>query len=135
MAGGAHTGFGFFIETRVRGIKEASILFEGIESDLTHGKRQRLIEASKLVASAVKSKTHSRRVRKAITYNVDVQSSGSFWARIGPKRRPAWFAHFLEFGTTHSRAFPFLLPAKQATEERVVEIVGIPPTLRQRRSR
>ena len=121
---------GFFLEMRLPGIPEAAGLVSQIDHELKQGVRVRLKEAAGLVADEMRAQTHSRRVRAAIGFDVEVKSPVDYRASIGPARRRAWFAHFLEFGTEHSRAFPFAAPAIVATEDRVVEIVGIPPSLR-----
>lgn len=38
--------------------------------------------------------------------------------KVGPDRKAGWYAHFVEFGTVHSAAKPFIYPAlKQAKGE------------------
>jgi len=139
----------FFVE--VLGLDELQGTVSQLEHDLKHGLRTRLKEAAGLVAEAARQETHSRRVRRAMGSNVTVKSSTEFVAHIGPSKRHAWFAHFLEFGTepheetrfgrrfigpqqpfSHpgSRAFPFLRPALVFTEDEIVELVGVPPVLR-----
>jgi HK97 gp10 family phage protein len=120
---------GFFLDLSVVGIQQVNGLVSRVQHDLKQGLRDRLKEAAKLVATEAKARTHSRRVRSAITYEVNVKSLSDYEARIGPLRRKAFFAHFLEFGTTHSRAFPFLVPSIEATEERVLDLVGTLPSL------
>ena len=119
----------FFMAARTLGIPEASGLVGTIDHELKQGLRGRLKDAAKLVQAEAQSRTHSRRVKSAITYDVEVKSLFEYRAAIGPLRRKAFFAHFLEFGTEHSREFPFLAPALDATEERVIDLVGIPPSL------
>jgi HK97 gp10 family phage protein len=121
-------GDGFFLEAT--GIEELQSFFGELQHELKDGLRTRLKEAAGLVAEEAKRQTHSKRVRAAMSTTVEVRGLTDFEARIGPTRRRAFFAHFLEFGTVHSRAFPFLAPALAATEEQVVELVGFPPLLR-----
>lgn len=123
----------FFVNVAEKGTREASILMRNIERDITKGMRTRLVQAAKVVIKAARAKTHSKRVAAAMSYDVDVRSKTDFQVRVGPSQKKAFFAHFLEFGTSHSRAFPFLAPAKEQTEDEVVELVGIPFVLRQRR--
>jgi len=118
---------GFFVEAA--GFEEAAGFFSELQHEFKQGLRERLKQAATLVTETAREETHSARVRAAMGFNVEVNSLVDFSARIGPSRRRAWFAHFLEFGTVHSRAFPFLAPALAATEDQVVEIVGIPPVL------
>jgi len=131
----------FFLDVKTLGIPEVTGFISQIDHELKQGLRDRLKEASKLVAEEMESRTHSRRVRSAITSTVEVRSLIDYEARIGPLQRKAFFAHFLEFGTkagpghAATRAFPFALPALEATEDRVVDLVGIPPSLGGRRSR
>ncbi len=127
----------FFLDTKVLGLVETNQWLEGLaRQDL----RERLRKASRLVSDTAKSMTTSRRVKAAMSYDVRVVSSTVFRAVVGPLRRKAWFAHFLEFGTKASprhhatRAFPFLIPAEEATEQEVVDIVGEPFLLRAGRS-
>ncbi len=130
------------------GIREAKAFFSEIERELKEGLRDRLKRAAKIVEDEAKSQTDSKRVRSAITSTVTVESLIDYRASIGPLRKRAFFAHFLEFGTrphlirnawghpgasvAHpgARARPFLAPAIQVTEERVVDLVGVPPSLR-----
>jgi HK97 gp10 family phage protein len=119
----------FFLGARVLGIKEVNGLISEIDHDLKQGLRGRLKQAAKLVSDTAKGLTHSRRVRSAITYDVEVKSLVDYRASIGPLRRKAFFAHFLEFGTVHSRAFPFMEPAAESTEEQVFDLVGHIPAL------
>lgn len=109
--------------------------------------RTTLKEAARLVAEDAKARTHSRRVRAAITSDVQVRSAREFRAAVGPLRRKAFFAHFLEWGTKASEGTttrkvpgrpsvtvryahgatlpqPFLVPAAIANEQRVVDLVG-----------
>lgn len=115
-----------FFTLKALGVKDASGFFTELSADVKGGMRDRLKKAAKLVSDTAKRKTHSRRVKAAITFDVRVDSLNQFSAEVGPLRRKAFFAHFLEFGTEHSRARPFLLPAKKSTEDEVVEIVGVP---------
>ena len=117
----------FFLKTI--GIKSVQSFIGGIGNEISEGTGGRMKEAAELVADKARSLTHSRRVKKAISFTVRRRSAGNFEAVIGPEQRKAFFAHFLEFGTKHSRAFPFLAPAAKATEDKVVELVGIPPSL------
>lgn len=120
----------FFLQTRLEGMAEVRGLVSQIDHELKQGLRGRLKEAVGLVAEEMRALTHSKRVRAAISTDVEVLSLFDFRAAAGPTRRRAFFAHFLEFGTVHSRAFPFAGPALEATEDRIVELVGIPPSLR-----
>lgn len=120
----------FFLETKLAGMAEVKGLVSQIEHELKQGPRDRLKRAAGLVEDEMRAQTHSKRVAAAISKDVQVVSLTEFRASIGPTRRRAWFAHFLEFGTVHSREFPFAGPALAATEDQVVEIVGIPPSLR-----
>jgi HK97 gp10 family phage protein len=125
---------GFFLETKTLGIPEVSALIREIDHDLKHDMRSRLKQGASLVADEAKERTTSRRVRSAISFQVQVNSLIDYRAVVGPERRKAFFAHFLEFGTSHSRAFPFLLPAAATTEEQVVSLVGVPFVLREGRA-
>jgi HK97 gp10 family phage protein len=142
-------GGGFFVEAA--GFEEAGAFFSKLQHELKQGMRGRLREAAEVVKGAAQEETHSARVRSGMTISVNVKSLTEFSARIGPSRRRAWFAHFLEFGTgphmqqkavregfvgpaapfSHpgSRAFPFLAPALARTADEVTEIVGFPPIL------
>lgn len=108
------------------GIKSSTSFFRALADDHKQHRRGRLKQAAKMVADVAKRKAKSRRVRAAMSFDVRVDSPSEFSADVGPSRRRAFFAHFLEFGTEHSRAFPFLIPAKEETEDRVVELVGVP---------
>jgi HK97 gp10 family phage protein len=130
---GAHTGFGFFIETRVRGIREANVFLTQVGKELKDGTLDRLIEASRIAVNAARNETHSARVKSAMTYDARVRSHNDFISRIGPSRKKAFFAHFLEFGTSHSRPFPFLAPAVERIVDEITELVGVPPSLGRRR--
>jgi HK97 gp10 family phage protein len=122
-------GGGFFLALRAVGAREAAASVSRVDLELKQGLRGRLKEAAQLVAGEARQRTHSRRVRGAITYDVEVRSLSEYRALIGPLRKKAFFAHFLEFGTEHSREFPFLAPALGATEDKVIDLVGIPPSL------
>jgi len=117
-------------EVTTTGFGEIKGLVSQIQQELKQGTRDRLRQAASLVAEEMRRDTHSKRVAAAIGFDVEVDSVFEFRASIGPTRKRAFFAHFLEFGTKHSRAFPFAAPALETTEEEVVELVGIPPTLR-----
>lgn len=85
---------------------DESVQVEGIEDTLDFidefskiDLRGRLREAARLVRDAARAHTQSRRVREALTYDVSVKSLIEYQARVGPERKLAWFAHFLEFGT------------------------------------
>jgi len=125
----------FFLSAKLLGIPEVTGLISQVGHELKQGLRDRLKQAAKLVSDEAASRTHSRRVRAAMGFAVEVQSLTEFRAVIGPLQRRAFFAHFLEFGTKASpghaatRAFPFLVPALAATEDQVVELVGVPPSL------
>ena len=120
----------FFLQTRLEGMADVKGLVSQIEHELKQGLRGRLKQAAGLVEEEMRRETHSKRVAAAIGSDVQVLGLTEFRASIGPTRRRAFFAHFLEFGTEHSRAFPFAEPALEATEDAVVELVGIPPSLR-----
>jgi len=136
---------GFFLETT--GLNELHSFLGELDHEMKQGLRVRLKEAAGIVAEEAKRQTHSARVRSAMSTTVTVRSLVDYEARIGPNRRRAWFAHFLEFGVRPhvmknffgrkgvavqhpgARAFPFLAPALAITEDQVVEIVGFPPIL------
>ena len=120
----------FFLDARLEGLPEIRGLVSSIDHELKQDLRGRLKQAAGLVADEMRRQSHSKRVAAAITTDVEVVSLIDYRARIGPLRRRAFFAHFLEFGTVHSRAFPFAAPALEATEDQVVDLVGIPPILR-----
>ena len=124
---------GLEVSLQAIGIKPAVNLFTQAERELKQGTRDRLKQAAVLIHGIAKKRTHSARVQKAMSYDVEVKSSSEWRARIGPSRKKAFFAHFLEFGTKHSRAFPFLLPTKRQVADRVVQLVGVPPSLKQRK--
>jgi HK97 gp10 family phage protein len=111
---------------KVEGLADVEGWVAEMKRGIVQGLRDRLKQAARLVQTEAQARTHSRRVKAAMTYDVEVQGPGSYKAVVGPLRRPAFFAHFLEFGTTHSRAFPFLEPAAEAKEEDVVSLVGEP---------
>jgi HK97 gp10 family phage protein len=119
-----------FFELKPLGIPEAKGFISQIQRELKQDLRGRLRQAATLVAEEMRRDTHSKRVAAAIGFDIEVESLFEFRASIGPTRKRAWFAHFLEFGTEHSRAFPFAAPALETTEDEVVELVGIPPSLR-----
>ena len=121
---------GFFLDAEMVGIKKVDNLMEGIRKDLKQGLPKRLKTAAGIVATAAKSRTGSRRVRAAMSFDIAVESATEFEARIGPTRRKAFFAHFLEFGTVHSRAQPFMAPAAKATQSQVLDLVGRLPSIR-----
>jgi len=121
----------FLIDMDLKGTKGVQELSKDVQRDLgPSGFRSRLKDAAKLILRDAKKRTHSSRVKKAITSEVNVTSSKEFEARIGTERKKAFFAHFLEFGTSHSRKFPFMLPALLANKERVVSLVGKLPSLK-----
>lgn len=125
----------FFLTAQALGLKEVTGIFSAAEAEAKQSIRGKLKEAAKLVADEAKSQTHSRRVRSAITWDVEVRSAADYIARVGPTAKKAFFAHFLEFGTAHSRAFPFLAPAREAKEDEVVNLVGDSFEFLNRRSR
>ena len=125
---------GTFFALEALGVGDARSFFKDLSADIKGGMRDRLKKAAKLVSDTAKRKTHSRRVKAAISFDVRADSLAQFSAVVGPLRRKAFFAHFLEFGTVHSRARPFLIPAKKETEDDVVEIVGVPFLLQGPRS-
>jgi len=114
----------------LEGFDDTSGFMSQIAHEMKVGTRDRLKQAAGLVAEAMRADSHSRRVRAAITFDVDVDSPTEWQATIGPLRRRAFFAKFLEFGTRYARPFPFAEPALQQTEERVVDLVGVVPSLR-----
>ena len=120
----------FLLDAKLVGIKKVENLIEGTGKDIKQGLPKRLKTAAGIVATAAKSRAKSRRVRSAISFDVEVKSATEFEARIGPTRRKAFFAHFLEFGTVHSRAQPFLAPALKATQSQVLDLVGRLPSIR-----
>ena len=120
----------FFLEARTLGIPEVTSLISELDRDLKQDLRGRLKRGAAIVTEEAKSRTTSRRVRRALSYDVQVNSLIDYRAVVGPTRKGAFFAHFLEFGTTHSRAYPFLMPAAEATEDQVVDLVGLPFVLR-----
>jgi len=120
---------GFSILLRTSGIKGTEKFFSRAEHEIKNETKGRLKKAAALLANRARKKTHSKRVRKAISFDVEVKSPTNWKATIGPDSKKAFFAHFLEFGTRHSRAFPFMKPALDDTEDEIVEIVGVPPVL------
>jgi HK97 gp10 family phage protein len=114
------------------GIPEVAGFVKQLERETNQELRGRLKEGAKLMQQHARGETHSRRVSSAMTYDVTVVSRHEFRARIGPTRSGAFFAHFLEFGTSHSRPFPFLLPTVETLVDEVTELVGVPPLLRRR---
>jgi HK97 gp10 family phage protein len=97
-----------------------------MQRGIVQGLRDRLKQAAQLVVVEARARTHSRRVAAAMSYDVEVRSPSDYRAVVGPIRRRAFFAHFLEFGTSHSREFPFLDPAAEAKAEEVISLVGEP---------
>lgn len=120
-------GAGFFLQAT--GLDELAGFASELERDLRVGLKGRLTEAAQIVKREAEDRTHSKRVRAAMSFRVTVRSLIDFEARIGPLARKAFFAHFLEFGTIHSRAFPFLAPSMAATEDQIVDRVGFPAML------
>jgi HK97 gp10 family phage protein len=120
----------FFLSAKTLGVPEVQGLLSDLDHELKQGLRARLKQGIGLVAEEMRRETHSKRVAAAISTDVEVVSLSEYRARAGPLRSRAFFAHFLEFGTGHSRGFPFAAPALEATEDQVVELVGIPPSLR-----
>ena len=114
----------FFIDVGIQGVTDLDKFLRQEERDRAHRLRDRLKDATALVKESAKRYTQSRRVRAAMGSRVDVKSETEFFAAVGPTRKGAFFAHFLELGTEHSRAFPFLAPAKAETEDKVLELVG-----------
>lgn len=130
----------FFLSAKLLGIPEVTGLVSRLDHELKQGLRDRLKQAAKIVSDEAKQRTHSRRVKAAMGFSVEVKSLTDYQAVIGPLQRRAFFAHFLEFGTKAApghgatRAFPFLVPALEATTDQVVDLVGVPPSLGGRRS-
>jgi HK97 gp10 family phage protein len=130
------------------GIREVSGFFQELGHDLKDGLRDRLRQAAAIVRDEARAEAPSRRVRSAMTFSVEVDSITDYLARIYPRGKWAFLARFLEHGTKPhpianfhghegevwlhpgSRPQPFLQPTTEATEDRVVELVGIPPVLR-----
>lgn len=45
--------------------------------------------------------------------------------QIGPSQQgPAFRAHFVEFGTSHSKAQPFMRPAFEVSKDRLIQIMS-----------
>lgn len=113
---------------RVEGADEAvADMAAAAKVDLRNALRQ----AASIVAREAQARTHSRRVKAAMTYDVTSLGPMQLRASIGPLRRKAFFAHFLEFGTNPSAKRPwstapqpFLIPAAHASEQRVIDLVG-----------
>jgi HK97 gp10 family phage protein len=132
----------------VLGVPEVTGLLSQVDRELKQGLRERLKEAARLVRDTARANTDSRRVKSALTFTVTVKSLFDYEARVFPRGKWGFIARFLEGGTKphliqnfHGREgvvfqhpgmrpHPFLEPARVATEEQVVELVGIPPVLR-----
>lgn len=129
FAGGASQGIR--VTTRFLGLKELERAMAEAGRRIRADLRARLKEAGRIVQADAKGRATSKRVRRALTLTVRVPTPADFEAEVGTLRRRAFFAHFLERGTkagpAHpftTRAFPFLAPAVEATEERVFRILG-----------
>lgn len=132
----------------ILGVNEVQDLLGEVNHELKDGLKDRLKEAAALVRDEARSFSDSRRIRSALTFTVFVSSLVEFGARIFPRGKWAFVARFLEGGTKPhaipnfhgregvtwmhpgARPHPFLEPARVATEDRVVDLVGIPPVLR-----
>ncbi|KKL51460.1 hypothetical protein LCGC14_2295270 [marine sediment metagenome] len=120
---------GFFLDAQLVGIKKVDSLTKRIEKDIRQGLPKRLKTAAEIVKTAAQSRAKSRRVRAAMSFDVKVKSATDFEARVGTERRKAFFAHFLEFGTEHSKA-AISGPAAKAKEGEVLDVVGRLPSIR-----
>ncbi len=74
------------------GLPEAQRFFTRIEQELKQDRKGNLKQAATLVMAAAQSAATSRRVRAGMTFDVEVNSSKDFQARIGPTRKKAFFS-------------------------------------------
>lgn len=96
-------------------------IIQNLERLRTSGQRNILRKAIKAglkpIAALAKRKVHRRQglLRKAIKFAVTKMVSGKVYvdpAVVGPDgEKPAKYAHLVEFGTRHAKAFPFMRPA------------------------
>jgi len=130
------------------GIGEAQDLLGEVNHELKDGLKDRLKEAGGIVRDVERGQVKSGRIKSALTVAVSVRSLAEFEARIFPRGKWAYIARFIEGGTKPhpipnfrgregvvfdhpgARAYPFVEPTLQQTEDRIVELVGIPPVLK-----
>lgn len=71
--------------------------------------KQIVTSAGKVRKTArLRVRKRTRKLEKAIRVKYE---KGKLAASIGPRGKNAWYAHFVEFGTEHSAAFPFMVPS------------------------
>lgn len=89
-----------------------------------------LLEIGKFVAQDASAHLDGHRTKGGDLHVADdiqvgpVEPHGHrFVVKVGPSKRTGWRAKFLEFGTRHMGAIPFLRPARDSNEEVVKETI------------
>jgi HK97 gp10 family phage protein len=90
------------------------------------------MDSGKLQRNVIYFKRRARSTTNTVSYGVSVRSKGIFigsdgnWHSKGAKEDPknAYYWTFVEFGTRHQSARPFLRPAYEANKKRAVGVIA-----------
>lgn len=110
--------------SEVRGFKEIEALLKKLpEKTAEKVVNAALRSAANVIKKAAQDKAPVRTgaLKKSLAVELDKSTKTGTTARIGAKRKIAWYAHIVEFGSSHSAARPFLRPAFDETQGKVMQ--------------
>lgn len=128
---------GFRIKAKPRGVRDFVVTMNNLEGKIARSaSRRALTKASTPTVKAARARVRkeSGTLKKSLDKKVKTYvRSGVVVAIVGPRsgfkgeykgkvRRPSFYAHLVEFGTSKTPARPFLRPAMASTKSRSVSI-------------
>lgn len=83
-------------------------------------------QGAQVIAKSAQARVNVLYRRLQPDIHVEKVGRGEYAVVAGGADQPhdAFWGHFLEFGTVHSRPFPFLIPAVEASEDVVEHLVA-----------
>jgi len=106
----------------VRGLKELERKLRRLPEAVAGEALKRAMEkAAEPLEKSMKDKApvKTEALKKSVQTDTVKDSRSEVQVNVGPSK---FYSHMIEFGTTHSRAIPFIRPAFDAEKERVVRI-------------
>lgn len=81
-------------------------------------------QGAQVIAKSAQARVNVLERRLQPDIHVEKVGRGEYAVVAGAGSHEAFWGHFLEFGTVHSRPFPFLIPAVEASEGVVEHLVA-----------
>jgi HK97 gp10 family phage protein len=101
------------MNARIQGIVEARRAFARIPEAVRDAINDVNETTAREIVRGAQARVRRRSglLARSISYSIDKRRGT---AKVGVESGPAFYGHFLEFGTIHQKARPFMLPAVEA---------------------